>query len=124
MTIHGHLIELLETPLKIHVLGFEFIVRLKSNAARTSKQKLRSTFGKCKLHFGPGPNWTKPDSTWLTVDADPDRGDIVVDWNYDQHIPLPDDSVESIYGSHVFEHMSVFAAPRIFEECVFSRSAV
>lgn len=70
-----------------------------------------------KLHFGPGPGWVKPSGDWLTVDIDPDRGDIVIDFNHFEKFDLEDNSVACIYGSHVFEHMSIFAAPRVFKEC-------
>ncbi|MDN4066454.1 methyltransferase domain-containing protein [Paenibacillus vini] len=70
-----------------------------------------------KLHFGPGPNWIKPSSEWLTVDIDKERGDIQIDFNKFDHLPIEDTSIYSIYGSHVFEHMSIFAAPKVFKEC-------
>jgi SAM-dependent methyltransferase len=70
-----------------------------------------------KLHFGPGAAWRKPGPEWRTVDVDPRRGDVVIDFNRFTHLPLPDGSVASIYGSHVFEHMSLYAAPRVFAEC-------
>ena len=73
--------------------------------------------GGFKLHLGPGPNWSKPSSDWLTVDVDPARGDVAVDFNALERFPLPDGSVACIYGSHVFEHMSVYATPVIFREC-------
>src|SRR4051812_46370401 len=73
--------------------------------------------GPYKLHLGPGPNWVKPGPEWLTVDIDSARGDLVVDFNQHEPFPLPDRSVQCIYGSHVFEHMSIFVTPMIFREC-------
>lgn len=70
-----------------------------------------------KLHFGPGAQWKKPGPEWLTIDIDPARADILLDFNKITEIPLPDNSVSCIYGSHVFEHMSIFAAPVVFSEC-------
>ena len=70
-----------------------------------------------KLHFGQGAQWKKPSPEWLTVDIDPARADILLDFNKITEIPLPDNSVSCIYGSHVFEHMSIFAAPVVFSEC-------
>lgn len=69
-----------------------------------------------KLNFGPGPNWTKPDNSWLSVDVDPDLGDIVVNFQDFERLPLPDRSVECVYGSHVFEHMSIFSSQLVFNE--------
>jgi SAM-dependent methyltransferase len=70
-----------------------------------------------KLHFGPGRGWIKPSNEWQTVDIDPARGDIVADFNENALLPFDDGSVSAIYASHVFEHMSIFAAPRAFREC-------
>lgn len=69
-----------------------------------------------KLNFGPGPNWRKPDNHWLSVDIDPDLGEIVVDFQKFVNLPIPDGSVSCVYGSHVFEHMSIFKTPLIFKE--------
>jgi len=71
----------------------------------------------CKLHFGPGAQWKKPSQEWLTIDIDPARADILLDFNKLTEIPLPDNSVSCIYGPHVFEHMSIFAASVVFSEC-------
>ena len=70
-----------------------------------------------KLHFGPGHGWEKPDREWLSIDIDPIRGDIVLDFNKITRLPLSDESVSCIYRSHVFEHMSIFATPIVFSEC-------
>lgn len=69
-----------------------------------------------RLNFGPGPNWKKPSEDWLTVDVEPKLGDIVVDFQQFDSLPLPDDSVECVYGSHVFEHISIFKTPIVFSE--------
>lgn len=71
----------------------------------------------CKLHFGPGPGWIKPSDEWMAVDVDPERADIILDFNKSDSIPLSDNSVSCIYGSHIFEHMSIFNAPKVFKEC-------
>lgn len=70
-----------------------------------------------KLHFGPGPNWVKPDPSWVNVDIDPARADVVINFNDIESLPFEDDSVECIYGSHVFEHIGIFNAPLVFKEC-------
>jgi SAM-dependent methyltransferase len=73
--------------------------------------------GPYKLHFGPGPNWSRPEDCWLTIDVDPDRGDIAADFNRGGLLPLADNSCTAIYGSHIFEHMSIFITPTVFQEC-------
>jgi SAM-dependent methyltransferase len=70
-----------------------------------------------KLHLGPGPNWTKPDNHWIAVDIEPQRGDIIIDFNNFKSFPFKNNSVACIYGSHVFEHMSIYITQCIFEEC-------
>ena len=69
------------------------------------------------LHIGPGPQWNKPDASWLTLDVDPERADIVVNFNEFRELPLPSGSVVAIYASHVFEHISVYRCPRVLGEC-------
>lgn len=73
--------------------------------------------GLANLHLGPGPGWSKPDGSWLTVDADPGRGDIICDFNRLQRLPLAAGSAGAVYGSHVFEHMHPVAARFVFSEC-------
>ncbi|GAK93147.1 hypothetical protein JCM19298_1866 [Nonlabens ulvanivorans] len=33
-----------------------------------------------------------------------------------ESLPLEDNSVTAVYGSHVFEHMSIFTTPKVFSE--------
>lgn len=70
-----------------------------------------------KVQLGPGANWNKPDAHWIDVDADPNRGDIVVNFGEFEAFPLADNSATVVYGSHVFEHMSIYTSQRVFEEC-------
>jgi predicted SAM-dependent methyltransferase len=70
-----------------------------------------------KLHLGPGPNWVKPSEKWLTVDIDPNRGDIVIDFHEFESFPLESNSVESIYASHTLEHISMYRIGRVISEC-------
>lgn len=79
--------------------------------------KSKGSIDMYKLHFGPGVGWMKPSAEWLSVDVDPHRGDIVKNFNKDTSLPLPDESVLAIYGSHIFEHIDIFHAPRVFKEC-------
>ena len=69
-----------------------------------------------KLNFGPGPNWSKPDESWLSVDIEPAWGDVVVNFQDFDFLPLDDQSCQAVYGSHVFEHMSLFKTPKVFKE--------
>lgn len=69
------------------------------------------------LHFGPGPNWEKPSSDWLSIDCDLNRGDIICDFNEFQSLPLEDNSVKGIYASHFCEHVSIYKSDLLFSEC-------
>jgi SAM-dependent methyltransferase len=69
------------------------------------------------LHIGPGPGWIKPNNHWIAVDCDPGRGDFICDFNHFSGFPLPDNSVECIYASHVFEHVSIYNINFVFSEC-------
>lgn len=89
---------------------------------RVERKIKKNTFtsfngGPYKLCFGPGEHWKKPSSEWLDVDIDPLRADIAMNFNKFEKFPLQDESVLCIYGSHVFEHMSIFKTPKIFKDC-------
>lgn len=70
-----------------------------------------------KLHIGPGSGWKKSGEEWCTLDVDPALGDVVIDLNDFDSLPFPDDSIECIYGSHVFEHVNPWSSQRLFQEC-------
>lgn len=69
-----------------------------------------------KLNFGPGPNWKKPDDTWCCVDVDSTLGDIILNFQSFETLPLQESSVICVYGSHVFEHISIFKSQIVFNE--------
>ena len=98
---------------KFKIGSYQFKWEFQYSPSRVSKIKHESI----KLHFGPGPNWEKPDSQWLSTDVDPKRGDIVLNFNEFDKIPLMDNSVSCIYGSHIFEHISIFSTPKALKEC-------
>jgi len=70
-----------------------------------------------KLHIGPGPNWVKPDNHWINVDVEPRWSDIALNFNGFESFPLDDATVECIYASHVFEHVSIWLIDKVFAEC-------
>lgn len=69
------------------------------------------------LHFGPGRGWKKPNKEWTTVDIDKSRGDIVINFNEFTRFPIPDNSIEGIYASHTFEHVSMFVIDSLWKDC-------
>jgi len=69
------------------------------------------------LHFGPGAGWAKPSNEWLTVDIDKQRGDIVLNLNEFSGFDIASHSIEGIYASHTFEHVSMFKIDRLWEDC-------
>lgn len=69
-----------------------------------------------KLHIGPGSGWKKPNEQWITLDIDNTRADVIIDFNDLDKLPFENESVSSIYGSHVFEHISIYQIPIWFEE--------
>jgi len=70
-----------------------------------------------KIHFGPGGHWKNPDDNWIRIDRDKDRAEIVINFKDFEKLPLKDQSVSCVYGSHVFEHMPIFVTPLVFKEC-------
>lgn len=80
-------------------------------------RRSRDVSGPVRLHLGPGAAWTKPDDTWLSVDVDPRRGDIHVNFGQFDRLPVEDGAALAIYGSHVFEHISPWHSDAVFAEC-------
>lgn len=106
---------------KVTLFGIECQVSLtrrqkKKVVKKKVTKKYLNTADNVKLNFGPGPNWIKPSEDWLNVDIDPSRGDVIVNFKDFVNLPLKDNSVLCVYGSHVFEHMSIFKTPIIFAE--------
>ncbi len=103
----------------INLLGYNLYLELnrKRTLSKNSLSKINfNEINSCKLNFGPGPNWEKPDASWLSVDIDKSLGDIVVNFQEFEKLPLKNESVECVYGSHVFEHMSIFKSQLVFNE--------
>ena len=103
---------------RIRFLGYQVDIRvnkIKKRPENVTKNNLQAS-PPYKLNFGPGPNWAKPDSSWLSVDIEPEWGDIVVNFQDFESLPLENDSCLCVYGSHVFEHMSIFKTPLVFNE--------
>jgi len=69
------------------------------------------------LHFGPGPVWKKPNKEWVAVDIDANRGDILLNFNEFKRFDIPDNSIEGIYASHTFEHVSMFIINKLWKDC-------
>lgn len=68
-----------------------------------------------KLNIGPGPYWKKKEG-WMTVDIDKNYGDIIIDFKDFISFPFNNNTVECVYGSHVFEHISIYKSPLVFKE--------
>lgn len=103
---------------KLNFLGIELelSIRKKQKPRKTEPVETLSVARNAKLNFGPGPNWAKPGADWYSIDVDPQLGDIVVDFQQFESLPFKSNSIQCVYGSHVFEHMSIFVTPLIFSE--------
>lgn len=69
------------------------------------------------IHFGPGSGWEKPNKDWITIDIDPQRGDIVMDLNKFSKFDIETNSISSIYASHTFEHVSMLVIDKLWSDC-------
>ena len=99
-------------------MGYQVDIRVRKVKKRLVKEQSQAlpSGNSLKLHFGPGPNWVKPDPSWLSIDIEPDWGDIVVNFQEFESLPLEAGCCRCVYGSHVFEHISIFKTPLVFKE--------
>ena len=88
----------------MNLFGYNLYLEINKKIKPTTSKSIRiSEIPKPhRLIFGPGPNWKKPDNSWLSVDIDPSLGEIVVNFQEFEQLPLKDNSAECVYGSHVF----------------------
>ncbi len=100
----------------IKFLGYQADIAVRKRRKKQLSRSIETASSPYKLNFGPGPNWIRPDNSWLTVDVEPDWGDIVVNFQQFEYLPLEDNSCLGVYGSHVFEHTSIYKSPLIFME--------
>jgi len=76
-----------------------------------------------KIQIGPGPFWKSyviknKLIDWKTIDVDPVRGNIVCNFNTTfKRLPFEDNSIDCIYASHIFEHISIYVIHKLFKEC-------
>lgn len=92
-------------------------VRRKPKRIEKSNEVAHLSSPPYKLHLGPGPGWVKPSGKWLAVDVDPERADVVIDFHDFDRFPLDDGSVDAIYASHTFEHVSMYRIGQVMREC-------
>jgi SAM-dependent methyltransferase len=97
-------------------LGYQLALSKIDTNIKTTSMPKNLFSGDIKLNFGPGPHWNKPDGSWHSVDVDPALGDIVVNFQDFDSLPINDTSVSCVYGSHVFEHISIFKSQAVFNE--------
>ena len=74
------------------------------NALRTTRE--------IKIEIGSGP--VKGRNGWLTIDQT-DEADL--NWDLNQPLPFPDNSIAMIYSSHVLEHFYYRELTRLLADC-------
>ncbi len=95
--------------------GYVLETRIKKGAKRINHVSI--SISATKLHFGPGPNWKKPDQSWFIIDIEPEWADLVMDINKITSLPFLNGQIDCIYASHFFEHVSIFKSPLLMKEC-------
>ena len=78
----------------INIFGYNIYIELKKSVKATVSTNINLTEipKPYKLNFGPGPNWTKPDMSWLSVDIDASLGEIVVNFQEFEKLPFSGNS--------------------------------
>jgi len=105
---------------KVGLGGFELswkVQHRKPHKTARPTSAIPALYPPYKLHLGPGPAWVKPSNQWVTVDIDPDRADICVDFHCFDGLPIETDSVDAIYASHTLEHISMYRINKVLAEC-------
>lgn len=76
-------------------------------------QKLITNQDIIKLEIGAGEK--RINKGWTTLDMRSTKSDI--DWDLRMGVPFPDNTVQAIYSSHVFEHFSYQHIRKLLKEC-------
>lgn len=71
---------------------------------------------KNKIIFGPSHRFVKPDESWVSIDIEPSKADIIHDFNKIGRLPFADDSIYCVYASHVLEHIGIFNINKVLQE--------
>ena len=104
--LHQRTKDLYFTLLSKATLPNYFVHRLRSRLASQPKTPLH-------LHLGCGPNYLPG---FLNIDANPGRRvDLWLDVR--NGLPFPDDTVDSIYSTHMLEHLYHDELGRLFSDC-------
>ena len=82
------------------------------NLARAKAAEFMKALSEINLELGAGP--IKGKNNWITIDLC-DGADI--NWDLNVPLPFPDESVSSIYSSHVLEHFFYSDLIRLLIDC-------
>ncbi len=88
-------------------------IRREVNQLR-SAPKWRRLANNLSIRLDLGSGDKRGTDGWTTVDM---AGDPDIRWDLKRGIPLPEDSVETIYSSHMFEHIPFQRLLRLIGEC-------
>lgn len=89
--------------------------KLKKRNALKTVNKILANQKEVRLEIGAFNK--KGTNGWTTLDR---TSDCDIEWNLNDGIPFPDNTISAIYSSHVFEHFDFHQIQRLLKECLRS----
>jgi predicted SAM-dependent methyltransferase len=81
-----------------------------------SKNRIRNLLkGRGEIFLELGAGEKKGKGKWITIDM---TKSCDLFWDLRKGLPFPDDSINKIYSSHFFEHLSFKEAQKMLDECL------
>lgn len=105
--------EWIRTRVPLSTDVYERITHLKRR--RDSRARVPALLARTPLKLDLGGGYLSGSNGWINVDTSP-QADFY--WHLGEPLPLPDDSVDALYSSHLLEHLTFEQTQRLLKECL------
>jgi predicted SAM-dependent methyltransferase len=92
--------------------AFPLFVTVRCQVSKRRVREIVKKKSRVSVELGAGNR--RGQGEWLTIDMN-DQCDLY--WDLRRGIPFPDESIQKLYSSHFFEHLSFAESQRFLDEC-------